>query len=61
MSNNMWAVVAINSENQVFYSRSFCYTDATEKSVWEACRKFYKIVKECVYQKKYDVLDDLVD
>ena len=61
LTNNMWAVTVLDKDNIVIYSRSFAYSEKTEKKVWEECGKYYKQVKECVYQKKLELIDALED
>lgn len=61
LTNNMWAVTILDKDNIIIYSRSFAYSETTEKKVWEECRKYYKQVKECVYQKRLDLIETLED
>lgn len=61
LTNNMWAVTVLDKDNLIIYSRSFAYSEKTEKKVWEECRKYYKQVKECVYQNKLELIDALED
>ena len=61
LTNNMWAVTVLDRDNIIISSRTFAFSDETEKSVWESCRSYYKKVKECVYQKKLELIDALED
>ena len=60
LTNNMWAVTVLDRDN-IISSRTFAFSDDTEKAVWESCRSYYKKVKECVYQKKLELIDALED
>ena len=55
----MWAVVAFDDDNNLLSSRNFAYTSSTEKEVWASCRKHFKKVKECLYQKRLDMIDEI--
>lgn len=59
LTNNMWAVTVLDKDNIIISSRTFAFSDETEKAVWESCRSYYKKVKECVYQKKLELISDL--
>lgn len=59
MRNNMWAVVAFDDDNNLLSSRNFAYTSSTEKEVWASCRKHFKKIKECLYQKRLDMIDEI--
>lgn len=59
LTNNMWAVTVLDRDNIIISSRTFAFSDETEKAVWESCRSYYKKVKECVYQKKLELISDL--
>lgn len=59
LTNNMWAVTVLDRDSMIVSSRSFAFSDKTEKKVWENCRSYYKKVKECVYQKRLDLIDAL--
>ena len=61
MKNNMWAVVATNSRGTLIASRNFAYTDTTKKVVWKRCAEYYKRIKECLYQRKLDMIEALDD
>lgn len=61
LTNNMWAVTVLDKDNIIISSRTFAFSDKTEKAVWESCRSYYKKVKECVYQKKLELIDALED
>lgn len=61
LTNNMWAVTVLDKDNIIISSRTFAFSDKTEKTVWESCRSYYKKVKECVYQKKLELIDALED
>ena len=60
LTNNMWAVTVLDRDN-IISSRTFAFSDDTEKAVWESCCSYYKKVKECVYQKKLELIDALED
>lgn len=59
LTNNMWAVTVLDRDNIIISSRTFAFSNETEKAVWESCRSYYKKVKECVYQKKLELIGDL--
>ena len=59
LTNNMWAVTVLDKDNIIISSRTFAFSNETEKVVWESCRSYYKKVKECVYQKKLELISDL--
>jgi hypothetical protein len=61
LTNNMWAVTVLDRDNIVISSRTFAFSDKTEKTVWESCRSYYKKVKECVFQRKLELIDALED
>ncbi len=61
LTNNMWAVTVLDKDKVIVSSRIFAFTETTEKKVWESCRKYYKQVKECVFQKRLDLIDALED
>lgn len=61
LTNNMWAVTVLDKDNTIISSRTFAFSDKTEKAVWESCRSYYKKVKECIYQKKLELIDALED
>ena len=61
LTNNMWAVTVLDKDNTIVSSRTFAFSDKTEKAGWESCRSYYKKVKECVYQKKLELIDALED
>lgn len=61
LTNNMWAVTVLDKDNIIISSRTFAFSDETENAVWESCRSYYKKVKECVYQKKLELIDALED
>lgn len=61
LTNNMWAVTVLDKDNIIVSSRSFAFSETTEKKVWEDCRRYYKQVKECVFQRKLELIDALED
>lgn len=61
LTNDMWAVTVLDKDNIIISSRTFAFSNETEKAVWESCRSYYKKVKECVYQKKLELIDALED
>ncbi len=61
LTNNMWAVTVLNADSIIIHSRSFAYSEETEKNVWESCRHYYKIVKDCVSKQQLETLDTLED
>lgn len=61
LTNNMWAVTVLDRDNIIISSRTFAFSESTEKEVWKSCRSYYKKVKECIYQKKLEMIDALED
>lgn len=61
LTNNMWAVTVLDKDNIIISSRSFAFSEKTEKKVWDECRNYYKKVKECLAQKKIELIDNLED
>lgn len=52
MTNNMWAVIAVdNITESIIDSKMFCYTSNTEPDVWKTCLSYYKKVKDCLMRR----------
>lgn len=61
LTNDMWAVIVLDADSIIIHSRSFAYSKETEKKVWDSCRHYYKIVKDCVSKRQLEMLDTLED
>lgn len=57
---SMWAVMVFDVESQIILSRTFPYTKKTEKTSFAHCRTFYKQVKELLFKRDIDGLEELL-
>lgn len=56
LTSSMWAVMLFDAENQIILSRTFPYTEKTEKTSFAYCRSFYKKVKHnLVVERNLDI------
>lgn len=61
MTDDMWAVIVLDKSKSIFFSKNFPFTDKSKKDSWSACKAFYKIAKECVFQQNLQLLERLED
>lgn len=61
ITDEMWAVVAFDSDGNLTMSRNFAFTPPLKSTVWENCRTFYKKVKNCMVHRKLEDLASLED
>jgi hypothetical protein len=59
MTDNMWAVLASNKDNEILISRNFTFTDDCKKPVMQECRQFYNFIKDCFIKKQLQSLEDI--
>lgn len=57
---SMRAVIVLDDDDQIILSRNFPYTAETSKSSFTVCRAFYKKVKELLFKKDLDGLEELL-
>lgn len=56
LTSSMWAVMLFDAESQIILSRTFPYTEKTEKASFAHCRSFYKKVKHnLVVERNLDI------
>lgn len=58
LGNRMWAVVVLDSDKNVLLSKNFPYTQDTETVVFVQCKTAFKYAKECLLQKKLELLEE---
>jgi hypothetical protein len=58
---SMWAVMVFDAESQIILSRTFPYTEKTEKTSFAHCRTFYKKVKDILLvERNLDAIEELL-
>lgn len=50
--NNLYVVVATDNNGLPICSRTFPYTEQYQKEVKKTALNYFKLIKECIYQKK---------
>lgn len=59
LTDTMYAVVALDINKQIIFSRNFMYTQDCKKEILKDCRKTYNNVKDILAKKQLNLLEDL--
>ena len=59
MPGDMLTVIAFDKNNNSLCAQCFFYTETLKKEVFKKAKKYFKKIRECLIQKKLEMIEEL--